>query len=121
MGTNRNRRLPADALIADRQVLVGIQLLTDYAPYNGAYSAEKLAELRQAMEAAQQAELSAQQALTAARDAALAAEWAVHDGVIGARTQVIAQYGPDSNAMQLVGLKRTSERRRPTRRAMPAT
>ena len=117
MGTNRNRRLPADVLLADRQVLVGIQLLTDYAPFNSAYSAEKLAELRQAMEAAQQAELSAQQALTAARDAAQVAEWAVHDGVIGARDQVVAQYGPDSNAMQLVGRKRKSERRRPARRA----
>jgi hypothetical protein len=57
------------------------------------------------------------QALATARDLAAAAEWALHDGMLGAKAQVIAQYGPDSNAVQLLGLKRKSERRRPVRRA----
>jgi hypothetical protein len=37
-----------------------------------------------------------------------------------APAQVIAQYGPDSNAVQLVGRKRKSERKRPVRRAAVA-
>jgi hypothetical protein len=69
------------------------------------------------MEQAQQAEVRALQALAAARDAVAAAEWALHEGILGAKAQVIAQYGPDSHAMQLMGLKRKSERRRPVRRA----
>jgi hypothetical protein len=57
------------------------------------------------------------QALKTARDIAAEAEWALRDGILGARTQVIAQYGADSYAVQLVGLKRKSERRRTVRRA----
>jgi hypothetical protein len=46
------------------------------------------------MEQAQQAEVRALQALAAARDAVAAAEWALHEGILGAKAQVIAQYGP---------------------------
>ena len=37
-----------------------------------------------------------------------------------ARAQVLAQYGPDSNAIQLLGLKKKSERKRPARRVPAA-
>ena len=117
MPTSRNNRLPSSHIQANRQALSGVQLLTDYAPTNKAYSAAHLADLGRAMEAAQQAEARAAQALAIAREQALAAEWALHDGLLGAKAQVIAQYGPDAHAVQLLGLKRKSERRRPVRRA----
>ena len=117
MAINRNRRLPADDIQADRNALIGIQSLPNYTPSNRAYDAAQLAELGRAMEEARQAEVRAVQALAAARDAAQAAEWALHEGILGAKSQVIAQYGPDSNAVQLLGLKKKSERRRPVRRA----
>jgi hypothetical protein len=101
---------------ADRTALIGIQSLPDYTPNNSAYTAARLDELGRAMEAARQAEIRAVQALAMARDAAAEAEWALHDGILGAKAQVIAQYGADSNAVQLVGLKRKSERRRVARR-----
>jgi len=69
------------------------------------------------MEAARQAEVRAVPALAIARDVAAAAEWVLHEGILGARSQVIAQYGPDSNAVQMLGLKRKSERKRPTRKS----
>ena len=121
MTTNRSRRLPADDIQANRQALSGIQMLSDYAPMNNAYSAARLEELRQAMEQAQQAELRAAQAQAIARELAMAAEWAMHDCLLGAKTQVIAQYGPDAHALPLLGLRRKSERRRPVRRAAGAT
>ena len=65
--------------------------------------------------------MRAAQAQAIARDLAIAAEWALHDGMLGAKAQVIAQYGPDAHAVQLLGLKRKSERRRPVRRAAVAT
>nr|MDQ2998460.1 hypothetical protein [Chloroflexota bacterium] len=77
MPTNRSRRIPADELQANRQVLSGIRLLTDYAPMNRAYSAAHLEELGRAMEAAQQAEARASQAQAIARDLAIATEWAM--------------------------------------------
>jgi hypothetical protein len=42
-------------------------------------------------------------------------------GILGAKTQVIAQYGADSRAVELLGLKRKSARRRPTRRPSPVS
>jgi hypothetical protein len=116
MTPNRNRRLPQDDLQADRHALIGVQSLPDYAPMSGAYSAMTLADLQRTMDEAQQAEVRAVQALATVRDAAAAAEWAFHEGMLGAKAQVIAQYGPDSSAVQLLGLKRKSERRRPARR-----
>jgi hypothetical protein len=88
---------------------------------NKDYSAAQLEELGRAMEQAQQAELRAAQAQAIARDLAIAAEWALHDGLLGAKAQVIAQYGPDAHALPLLGLRRKSERRRPVRRAAGAT
>ena len=121
MAQNRNRRLSSDELRADRQALSGIQLLTDYAPTNNAYSAARLEALRHAMEAAQQAELRANQAQAIARDLAAATEWAMHDSLLGTKTQVIAQYGSDAHEVQLLGLRRKSERRRPMRRTQIAS
>jgi hypothetical protein len=117
----RTHRLPSNDIQADRQALNGIQLLNDYAPMNRAYSTEHLEELGRAMEAAHQAEARAVQAQAIARELAIATEWALHDALLGAKTQVIAQYGPDDHAVQLLGLKRKSERRRPVRRATEAT
>ena len=116
MSVSRNRRVPADLMDADRTALIGVQSLPDYAPNNAAYTAVRLAELGRAMEQARQDEVRAVQALARARDAAAEAEWALHDGILGAKAQVIAQYGANSNAMQLVGLKRKSERKRSVRR-----
>jgi hypothetical protein len=116
MPNTRNRRLSASHIQSDRHALIGVQSLPDYTPISSAYSALKLADLQHAMEDAQQAEIRAQQALSTTHDAATTAEWAFHEGVLGAKTQVIAQYGPDSNAVQLLGLKRKSERRRMVRR-----
>lgn len=69
------------------------------------------------MARAQQAELRAQHTLAAARDAVFAAEWALHNAVLRTKAQVIAQYGPDSDAVESMGLKKKSDRKRPVRRA----
>lgn len=116
MSVFRNRRVPADLIDADRAALIGVESLPDYAPNNQAYTAARLAELGRAMEQARADEVRAIQALAQARDAAANAEWALHDGILGAKAQVIAQYGANSNAVQLVGLKRKSERKRSVRR-----
>ncbi|MBK9943330.1 MAG: hypothetical protein IPP13_17125 [Kouleothrix sp.] len=112
MTNNRKNRLPSDEVQADRNALQGLQTLADYAPANGAYSLHTLTTLGEAMEEARNAEVRAMQALAAARAATTAAEWALHEGILGARAQVVAQYGHDAPAVQLLGLKRKSERRR---------
>jgi len=116
MPANRNHRLSPEHIQSNRNAVIGVQSLPDYKPNNLAYTAACLVELAHAMEAARQAEMRAVQQLAIARDVAAAAEWALYDGVLGARSQVIAQYGPDSHAVQVIGLKRKSERKRPVRK-----
>jgi hypothetical protein len=59
--------------------------------------------------------------LGGAHDATTAAAWALHKAVLGAKSQVIAQFGPDSNAVAALGLKKKSEYRRPPRRSGKTT
>lgn len=116
MAYDPNRRLQSRVLQADREVLIAVQQLADYTPPNASYSADKLTAAYQAVEATRAAEIKAKNALAAARDAAAKAEWEFHNAILCAKDQVIAQYGADSSQVQAVGLKRTSERKRPGRR-----
>jgi hypothetical protein len=93
-----------------------VKTLTDYNPANGAYRTDTVTALEAAMEQAQREETRLLKALAAARDAAIAAEWALHEAVLGVKRQVLAQYGPDSNAVHALGLKKRSEKKRPIRR-----
>jgi hypothetical protein len=114
-------RLAPPVVEADRAALRALQDLADYTPLNRAYSAEALRELEAAMAEAMQAEERSRIALEMARDKAIEATQAFHDAMLGAKAQVIAQYGSNSHAVQAIGLKRKSERRRPTRRAQAAS
>jgi len=65
---------------------------------------------------AEEATLRARKALAAARDTEIIAAREFHSAMLGAKTAVTAQYGSDSPAVQAIGLKKKSERKRPTRR-----
>ena len=103
----------------DIDALAALQGVEEYDPSNTDYTVAKLATAKSAMEAAQVAETQAEAALKAARDAANAAEWAFHNLVIGAKKQIVAQFGDDSNEAQAVGLKKKSEWKLPTRNNKP--
>jgi hypothetical protein len=116
MAINQNRALSHAEMQADHLVLLAIRDLTDYTPHNPDYSTAALVALDVALTRAQEEELRLRNALEAARDATIVAAWAMHNAILGAKAQVIAQYGHDSNAVQAIGLKRKSERKRPARR-----
>lgn len=114
-------RIKTDTLEADRDALAALEHMPHYAPANPAFAHPYLAETLARMEAARSAEKAAQRALDAARDAAATAEWDFHNAMLGAKQQVIAQFGDDSNEIQALGLKKKSERRRPPGRRRAAT
>ena len=116
MAVNQSRRLRAEELDADHEAVVAVQSIAGYKPLNPAYSTATLTDLNAARDRAQHEEIRAQQALATARDIACAAEWALHNAVLGARTQVRAQFGDDSNEVQAIGLKKRSDRKRPASR-----
>ena len=116
MASNPNRRVHAHTIQTDRESYIAMQSMTDYTPANVSYSSAELVDAYQTMEAALAAEINALNALKAARDTARKAEWNFHEAILGAKDQVIAQYGVDSNQVQAMGLKKKSDRKRSVRR-----
>ncbi|HEX8686139.1 MAG TPA: hypothetical protein VF654_06540, partial [Pyrinomonadaceae bacterium] len=52
----------------------------------------------------------------AKRDAATAGEWEFHNAILGAKVQVEAQFGSDSDEFASLGMKKKSDYKSPTRR-----
>jgi hypothetical protein len=85
------RRLSPMEIEAAQATLVAVNALRDYTPTNRAYGTEAVAALAEAMDQA-------------------------HESILGVKRQVLAQYGPDADALHAVGLKKRAEKRRPARR-----
>jgi hypothetical protein len=109
MAKNETRRLEPAILSADQATFSALQAITNYAPANGAYDAKAGATLYQDLQNLQQAEAQTEAAFKAARDNAVAAEWAFHNYLLGAKDQVKAQFGANSNELQGLGLKKKTE------------
>ena len=119
MAKNQTRRITFGVLSVDRKAFAALQALAGYAPSNQAYTTENIKAARDRMEDLQREAIQAEAAAVAKRDAATAAEWEFHNAMLGAKTQVTAQFGPDSNEVQAMGLKKKSEYKSPVRRKQP--
>jgi len=115
MAKNETDRIRPIILATDEAAYIAIQALGDYQPVKAAYSRASLAACHDALASAREIEVRAENALKAARDNAVSAEWEFHNSILGAKAQVIAQYGDDSNEVQSLGLKKKSERKAPVR------
>lgn len=115
MGRTKNYVAPT-VIEADRDALVGLKTLADYAPSNPDFSAAAITNSEAALREAEAAELRLANALAAARDARAAAGVELHARMLGAKAAVISQYGPNSDAVQALGLKKKDDYRRVFRR-----
>ncbi len=113
MAKNETKRLSPKDLQVDRDALHALQSIATYSPANPAYTVKQLQQLTAALEAAQKAEVQASEAARVARDAAAAAEWNFHNAILGVKDQVIAQFGKNSDQIQMLGLKKKSEYKSP--------
>ncbi|MCS7292718.1 MAG: hypothetical protein RMI89_07060 [Gloeomargarita sp. SKYBB_i_bin120] len=120
MAKDETRRLRPALLQADQEALAALLAFPDYNPSNPAYRKEVLQEALQTMKEKQALEVQALAAAKAARDEANRSEWRFHNLILGAKEQVIAQYGRDSLQVQALGLRRKSEYRGRTRRSKTA-
>jgi hypothetical protein len=116
MARNQSQRLRPAQVADDKARAANLQAMTGYAPANPAYAAAKVTAAAAALEGKQANEAQAAAAAATARDEAVASEWELHNIVLGAKDQVVAQFGRDSAQAQAVGLTRTSERKAPTRK-----
>jgi hypothetical protein len=114
------KRLPPDVIAADRELLRAVQSLSDYQPINSLYS---IAIMQQQEACLTQAELTIvrlEEELKQARMVAIETSHALHTTGLGMKDQVIAQYGQDSTAVEIIGLTRKSAHKRPVRRKVTA-
>lgn len=116
MAKNETKRVPPGILVEDEEVYAAVKAITNYAPANEAYTQAKLDAAREALEAAHHALVQADAAAEAARDTLVARQWAFHNVILGTKDQVMAQYGPNSDEVQAVKLKKKSEYKAPKRK-----
>ncbi|MDT7687666.1 MAG: hypothetical protein QOE46_425 [Acidobacteriota bacterium] len=119
MAKNETRRIVSTILSADREAFDALQGITNYAPANQAYSTANIKTIRDRMDDLQRDAIQAEAMAAAKRDAATAGEWEFHNVVLGAKVQVTAQFGDNSDEVAAVGLKKKSEYKKPSRRKPP--
>lgn len=105
-------------LQADESAFIALKQMAAYAPANQSYTVQGVQALADAMAAAHTAEKVAADLLDAKRDASAAAEQAFHKAMQGVKDQVVAQYGENSDEVASLGLKKRTEYKRPTRKAV---
>lgn len=116
MAKNQTRRLASAVMSADRQAFAALQAINDYAPVNQAYRMEAIKAAHDRMNDLLREAIQAEVAAAAKRNAANAGEWEFHNAILGAKAQVTAQFGADSNEVQAIGLKKKSEYKSRARR-----
>ncbi|HEX8494085.1 MAG TPA: hypothetical protein VF658_14660 [Pyrinomonadaceae bacterium] len=117
MAKNETRQLRPAVLAEDREVYTALKAITNYAPANPDFSHAALDDSFAVMEAAQAEEIRAKAVWEAARDNKVAAEWAFHNKTLGAKDQTKAQFGPNSNQLQSLKLKKKIEYNSPPPRS----
>lgn len=121
MALDHSKPLKPSIIAADRESVAAVQGITDYAPANSDYTTQSLLAAQAEMDAKAVAAAQAEAAFKTARDEAIVAAHRYHNKVVGMRDSVGAQYGKDSNQFQSVGRKKTTDYRKPTRRAPAAS
>jgi hypothetical protein len=122
MAKDQTKPVNAKTLKADRDALAAVKKMTGYQPAdpNSPCTLAKLTVVEQAASDAADAHAQAKAAHKTARDADVTAQWALHNAMLGARQQVVALFGDDSEQAASVGLKKKSERAKPSRKQAAA-
>jgi hypothetical protein len=113
MAKDEIKRLAPATLKADEEAYTALKTIKDYKPINNAYDLAKVEAKHASKTAKKDQELLAEKAWKTARDEANEAEWDFHNDILGVKDQVLAQFGASSNELQLLGLKKKSEYKRP--------
>ena len=117
MAKNEGKRLPSGKIEADANGFEALQAIQGYYPINSTYSLAALRAAYQSLRDSRRVELESAAAAAVARETAVVREWHFHNLMLGAKEQVIAQFGKDSTEVQALGLKRKSEYKPPRRRS----
>ena len=114
------KRIPQSILDADIETLRALSGIDGYTPHNPAYSLESAMAALQRMSEFETALIHAENTVAAARSALLNERSTVHKIALGAKDEAIVLFGPDSDQIVALGMKKKSDRNRPRRAAKGA-
>ncbi len=113
----KNTRALAPAILAeDVNAFSSLKGIGSYDPANADFSLGNLQTAYDRMINLQITFAQKEADYKAARDEKVLAEWDFHEKMLGAKDQVVAQYGSSSNEVQALGLKKKSEYKKPSGR-----
>lgn len=116
MARNQHRRLKPAIFQADENSFAALQAMQGYSPANPKYAVEALRAARDEVDQLRRAESEAFAASAVARTRAIAKEWEFHNLMLGAKEQVVAQFGLDSDELEALGRKKKSAYKPPGRK-----
>ncbi|MCE2997921.1 MAG: hypothetical protein ACK5RG_12660 [Cyclobacteriaceae bacterium] len=93
-----------------------LRIIADYAPNKEETSKELVTLLFNQMLDAKRMEADAEVKWKAQRANAVDLEWRFHNTMLACKAYVVAQFGPDSNEVESLGLKKKSEYRKSKRK-----
>lgn len=106
------KRLSKKILQEDNEAYAALQAIPNYNPSNKDFELAKVAASDETMKADQTAEVQKHAAADAASDKAAASEWERHNMILGAKIQVKAQFGENSDELASMGIKKKNEYKR---------
>ena len=109
MSNGKTKRLQPSVLQVDQDAFDALKAISDYISSNPEFTIERITESHDALDAAQALAIQTQAAADAARDALVARQWEFHEKMLGAKDQVQARYGPNSDQLQSLGRKKKVE------------
>ena len=118
--SNALQRIPQPTLDADIETLRALGGLDDYTPRHAEYSLAAAEAVLARLDKITTAVLHAENTLAALRSEALAVRMEVHKTALGVKDEAMVIYGPDSNQIAALGLKKRSERSKPKRQPKAA-
>ena len=116
MAKDETKRLAPGLLNEDKDAFAALQKVAGYTPADPQYAVAIGTTREGDMQTAQDDEAQKIADLKTSRDIAAAAEWKFHNFMLGAKKQVAAQFGDNSNELQALGLKKKSEYKSPKRK-----
>ena len=120
MTTGATSRISPQQLKSDIELIRALSGIDGYTPHNPAYSLESAMAALQRMSEFETALIHAENAVAAARSALLNERSTVHKIALGAKDEAIVLFGPDSDQIVALGMKKKSDRNRPKRAAKAA-
>ena len=121
MADKETKRVPPKELAKDEKSLEALKDIGNYTPVDQKYLLVNIENVKEKLDVMHKLETQAEQAYKAARDNAALTEWEFHEAILGAKNQIRAQFGVNSNEVQAIGLKKKSEWKTPQKKKASPT